>query len=112
MALLNTHATVKKFIKIGFKEAQAEAITEAINEQSNELATKSHLALVESNLKSEIAGLLHKVEGSKSELEAKIDRLETKMSGDIRSLGTDIKWIMAVLLAITGMLAKLTFFST
>lgn len=53
MALLNTHATVKKFIKIGFKEAQAEAI----NEQNQELATKKDLELLEVKLEGDIRGI-------------------------------------------------------
>ena len=83
MALLNTHTTVKKFIKIGFKEAQAEAITEAINEQNQELATKKDLELI-----------------------------KVKLEGDIQGVRTDIKWLTALSLLTVGMLAKLTFFNT
>jgi hypothetical protein len=57
MALLNTHTTVKKFIKHGFSEDQAEVIVEAINDQNNELVTKNDLKLAISELKSDISWL-------------------------------------------------------
>lgn len=82
MALLNTHETVKKFIKIGLKETHAEAIVEAINEQNQELATKKDLEI-----------------------------LKVKLEGDIRGISTDIKWLTAISLLMMGMLVKLTFFS-
>ena len=54
MALLNTHATVKKFMQHGFSEEQAEVVVEAINDQSNHLVTKQDLKLTASELKSEL----------------------------------------------------------
>jgi hypothetical protein len=57
MALLNTHATVKKFMQHGFSEEQAEVVVEAINDQNNNLVTKQDLALLKTELKSEIAEL-------------------------------------------------------
>lgn len=80
MALLNTHATVKKFMQHGFSEEQAEVVVEAINDQSNHLATKQDLAIAVSELKSEIA-----------------------------ELKTNIKWIIAIGLLIVGILLKNTF---
>lgn len=80
MALLNTHATVKKFMQHGFSEEQAEVVVEAINDQSNHLATKQDLAIAVSELKSDIA-----------------------------ELKTNIKWIMAIGLLIVGILLKNTF---
>lgn len=80
MALLNTHATVKKFMQHGFSEEQAEVVVEAINDQSNHLATKQDLAIAVSELKSDIA-----------------------------ELKTNIKWIMAIGLLIVGILLKHTF---
>ena len=77
MALLNTHATVKKFMQHGFSEEQAEVVVDAINDQSNHLATKQDLAIAVSELKSHI--------------------LELK---------TNIKWIMAIGLLIVGILLK------
>lgn len=57
MALLNTHATVKKFMQHGFSEEQAEVVVDAINDQSNHLATKQDLAITTSELKTEISQL-------------------------------------------------------
>lgn len=54
MALLNTHATVKKFMQHGFSEEQAEVVVEAINDQSNHLATKQDLEIAVSQLKTDI----------------------------------------------------------
>lgn len=57
MAILNTHATVKKFMQHGFSEEQAEVVVDAINDQSNHLATKQDLAIAVSELKTDIAEL-------------------------------------------------------
>lgn len=57
MALLNTHATVKTFMKHGFSEEQAEVVVDAINDQSNHLATKQDLTTLKTELKSEIVNL-------------------------------------------------------
>ena len=50
MALINTHATIKKLIKDGFSEQQAESLVEAINDKSNELATKADISRLESEM--------------------------------------------------------------
>ena len=84
MALLNTHTTVKKFIKHGFSEEQFKVIVEAINDQNTQLVTKNDLKLSITELKSEIS------------------KLENKM--DI-----NMKWIMAIGIIIIGMLLKNTF---
>ena len=80
MALINTHATVKKFIQHGFTEQQAEIIVETINNQNNELVTKQDL-----------------------------DITITKLDSKIESVNTNIKWIMAIGLLIVGILLKNTF---
>ena len=54
MALINTHATVKKFIQHGFTEQQAEIIVETINNQNNELVTKQDLDIAITKLDSKI----------------------------------------------------------
>jgi hypothetical protein len=66
MALLNTHVTVKKFMQHGFSEEQAEVVVEAINDQSNQLATKSDLAALKTELKSEIVNLEIRLDSVKS----------------------------------------------
>lgn len=83
MALLNTHATVKKFMQHGFSEEQAEVVVDAINDQSNQLATKSDI---------------HRIESDISELKL-----------EIHGINTNIKWIMAIGLLIVGILLKNTF---
>ena len=80
MALLNTHTTVKKFIKHGFSEKQAEVIVEAINDQNNELVTKSDLNIA-------------------------IAKLDSK----IEAININIKWLMAIVLVVLGILLKNTF---
>jgi hypothetical protein len=82
MALLNTHTAVKKFIQHGFSEGQAEIIVEVINDQSNELATKQDLKILEVSL------------------ESKVVRIEISLN-----------WIKIVLLAALSLLVKLTFFN-
>ncbi len=54
MAILNTHAVVKKFTQHGFTEEHAELIVDAINDQSDQLATKNDLALLKAELREEI----------------------------------------------------------
>ena len=51
MAILNTHAVVKKFTQHGFTEEHAELIVDAINDQSDQLATKNDLAMLKAELK-------------------------------------------------------------
>jgi hypothetical protein len=80
MMLINTHATVKKFIQHGFTEEQAEVIVETISNQNNELVTKQDL-----------------------------DIAITKLDSKIESVNTNIKWIMAIGLLIVGILLKNTF---
>ena len=50
MALLNTHTTIKEFIKYGFSEDQDEVIVNAINDQNTELVTKNDLKFSISDL--------------------------------------------------------------
>ncbi len=86
MTLINTHTAVKKFIKHGFTEEQAEVMVEVINDQNTNLATKTDLLQVKSALKNDI-----KV-------------LEV-------ALKTELNWIKAALFGIIGLLIKLTFFN-
>ena len=87
MALLNTHTTIKEFIKYGFSEDQAEVIVNAINDQNTQLVTKNDLKFSISELK--------------SELKSDISKLENKM--DI-----NMKWILAIGVIIIGILLKNT----
>ncbi len=88
MAILNTHAVVKKFTQHGFTEEHAELIVDAINDQSDQLATKNDLALL------------------KAELKTDISNLELKLESKIEAINTNIKWIIAIGLLIVGILLK------
>ena len=105
MALLNTHTTIKEFIKYGFSEDQAEVIVNAINDQNNQLVTKNDLKFSISELKSELKSDISKLESDISKLESEIksdiSKLENKM--DI-----NMKWIMAIGVIIIGILLKNT----
>lgn len=91
MAILNTHAVVKKFTQHGFTEEHAELIVDAINDQSDQLATKNDLAML------------------KAELKTDISNLELKLESKIEAINTNIKWIIAIGLLIVGILLKNTF---
>jgi hypothetical protein len=81
MAILNTHATVKTFIKHGFSEEQAEVIVEAINDQSNQLATKQDLYNLE------------------LKFESKIESINTSLESKIESINVSINWLKTISIA-------------
>ena len=91
MALLNTHTTIKEFIKYGFSEDQAEVIVNAINDQNTELVTKNTL------------------EVAVSRLENKINILESHLENKIDNINTNVKWVIAITLLLVGILLKNTF---
>ncbi len=109
MALLNTHTTIKEFIKYGFSEGQAEVIVNAINDQNTELVTKNDLKLSMSELKSELKSDIYEL---KSELKSDISKLESELKSDISKLENkmdiNMKWIMAIGVIIIGILLKNT----
>lgn len=74
MALLNTHTTVKNFIKHGFSEEQAEVIVEAINDQNTQLVTKNDLNIAILELKTELKSDISELRVSIAEV--KIDILK------------------------------------
>lgn len=78
MALLNTHATVKKFMQHGFSEEQAEVVVEAINDQNNQLATKTDLYNIE------------------LKLESKIESEISDVKSEIKVINTNINWLRAI----------------
>jgi hypothetical protein len=78
MALLNTHATVKKFMQHGFSEEQAEVVVEAINDQNNNLATKTDLYNIE------------------LKLESKIESEISDVKSEIKVINTNINWLRAI----------------
>lgn len=78
MALLNTHATVKKFMQHGFSEEQAEVVVDAINDQNNNLATKTDLYNIE------------------LKLESKIESEISDVKSEIKVINTNINWLRAI----------------
>ncbi len=91
MAILNTHAVVKKFTQHGFTEEHAELIVDAINNQSDQLATKNDLAM----LKTEIKGDLNEL---KAELKADITEVKVELKADISLLKEEMKEVKIDLL--------------
>jgi Fe2+ transport system protein B len=91
MTILNTHAVVKKFIQHGFTEEHAELIVDAINDQSDQLATKNDLAMI----KTEIKGDINKLQ---AELKADITEVKAELKADISLLKEEIKEVKVDLL--------------
>jgi hypothetical protein len=83
MAILNTHAVVKKFTQHGFTEEHAELIVDAINDQSDQLATKNDLAML------------------KTELKAEILEVKTELKAEIKDTKIDlVKWFVPLILTV------------
>ena len=83
MAILNTHAVVKKFTQHGFTEEHTELIVDAINDQSDQLATKNDLAML------------------KTELKAEILEVKTELKAEIKDTKIDlVKWFVPLILTV------------
>lgn len=95
MALLNTHATIKKFMQHGISEEHAEVIVDTINDQSDQLATKNDLSL----LKSDIVNLEIRLESRISGLESKIESVNTSLESKIESVKSSITLLTAISIA-------------
>ena len=91
MAILNTHAVVKKFTQHGFTEEHAELIVDAINDQSDQLATKNDLAMLKTEIKGDINEL-------KAELKADITEVKAELKADISLLKEEMKEVKIDLL--------------
>lgn len=109
MAILNTHALVKKFTQHGFTEEHAELIVDAINDQSDQLATKNDLVMIKTELKTDISNLELKLDSKISNLDSKIEYEISEVKSEIKAININIKWIMAISLLIVGILLKNTF---
>jgi len=57
MELLDTHAAIKVLLSKGFTQEQAEGVVSIQQKSSNDLATKSDLALMQSEIKHDISDL-------------------------------------------------------
>ena len=101
MAILNTHAVVKKFTQHGFTEEHAELIVDAINDQSDQLATKNDLAMLKTEIKGDINEL-------KAELKADITEVKVELKADISLLKEEmtevkidlLKWFIPLILTV------------
>ena len=99
MAMLNTHAVVKKFTQHGFTEEHPELIVDAINDRAT-LATKNDIAMLKTELKANITELRTDIRNLKLKLESKIESINS----NLESIKTNIKWIIAIGLLILGIL--------
>ena len=90
MAILNTHAVVKKFTQHGFTEEHAELIVDAINDQSDQLATKNDLALLKAELKADITEVRAEILAVKSELKEEIKEAKIDL----------VKWFIPLILTV------------
>lgn len=103
--ILDTHATVKKFIKLGFEEAQAEAVVEAINEQNQNLATKKDLEVFEIKFNSKIDSLEARIDSRMVGIEQTV---ATKQ--DLSEVKVEIlKWLIPMFLTIIGLILGMYF---
>lgn len=94
MAILNTHAVVKKFTQHGFTEEHAELIVDTINDQSDQLATKNDLAMLKTEIKADIIEV-------KTDLKKDISDIKS----DLAEIKTDIlKWMIPFFLTIIGLI--------
>jgi hypothetical protein len=96
MAMLNTHAVVKKFTQHGFTEEHPELIVDAINDR----ATNYDIAMLKTELKANITELRTDIRNLKLKLESKIESINS----NLESIKTNIKWIIAIGLLIWGIL--------
>jgi hypothetical protein len=105
MALLNTHATIKKFMQHGFSEEHAEVIVDTINEQSDQLATKGDLSILRNELKADISSLKSDIVNLEIRLESRISGLESK----IESVNTSLESKIDSLANSVGLLRTISF---
>ena len=90
MAILNTHAVVKKFTQHGFTEEHAELIVDAINDQSDQLATKNDLVMLKAELKADM-----------TELRAEILEVKSELKEEIKEVKIDLlKWFAPLILTV------------
>ena len=77
MAYFDTHRAIEKIIATGVSKGTAEAIVDIVNNKDDKLVTKNDLTLAISELKF-----------------------------DIGIINTNVKWLMAIVLVVLGILLK------
>ncbi len=101
MAILNTHAVVKKFTQHGFTEEHAELIVDAINDQSDQLATKNDLAMLKAELKADITNVRAEISEVRSDLKAEILKVKSELKEEIKETKVDlVKWFIPLILTV------------
>ena len=90
--MISTHVAFKKLTKHGMSEGLAEAVTEIMEKQQDDLVTKSDLNL------------------AVSKLEAKLDTLCLNLETKISILNLNISWVKGLSLAALVLLFKIAFF--
>jgi len=101
MAILNTHAVVKKFTQHGFTEEHAELIVDAINDQSDQLATKNDLAMLKAELKADITEVRAEILEVRSDLKAEILGVKSELKEEIKDTKIDlVKWFVPLILTV------------
>jgi hypothetical protein len=86
ISAVDTHELVKDLKASGFTDAQAEAVTRAVRQSQDfsDLATKSDLALMRSELRAEIGEV-------RSELRAEIGELRGELRAEIGELRGELR---------------------
>lgn len=111
MARVDTHQLIEDLVKSGLSKKPAEILGRAFLDNSNEeFISKeqiNHLEKEQTDIKTDLA-VIKQTMSTKSDLA----EVKTELKTEIAGLRADIRWGMALLLAIAGMLAKLTFFNT
>jgi len=80
MAFLDTHKAIERIISTGVSKETAEAIVNSVNTKNDDTATKSDLY-----------------------------ELRIELKSDIAAINTNVKWVIAILLVLVGILLKNTF---
>ena len=113
MAFLDTHKAIERIISTGVSKETAEAIVDSVNTKNDDVATKADLYEMRIELKSDIHELrtelntdIHEL---KTELKNDISELRTGLKSEVSSINTNVKWLMAIILALVGILLKNTF---
>ena len=92
--MINTHLAFKKLTAGGMSQELAEIVAELINSSNDNLATKSDLAVVKSELKQDISDLRTELKQDIHILDTKITQVDTKITEAKYDI---LKWIIPFL---------------
>jgi len=120
MAFLDTHKAIERIIATGISKESAEAIVESVNTKNDDVATKADIYELRTELKSDISKLEQATKAEISELrtevKTEISELRTEVKAEISELrtevtaiNTNVKWLMAIVLALVGLLLRNSF---